>query len=315
MLDILSITGPIYLTIGIGFLITRFGVFAKADMRVFGQFVIQIALPALLFNALSQRRFGDIFNADYLAAYAVGSLLVLAMAFVWARWVAHRSMSYASMFAMGMCCPNSGFVGYPVALLTLGGAVAGVSLALNMVVENLLLIPLLLVLSDLDAHGHGNWRLAVSQTLRGLVRNPMILAIVAGVLASFWGVQLPGPISRTVTLFAQASGALSLMVIGGNLFGLRIHGLRLPVAQIAAGKLLLHPLVMLLTLTWLIPVHDVGLRTALQLTAALPMLGIYAILSQRHGHEGLSSAALLATTVSSFFTLSALLWMLQHWRG
>jgi uncharacterized membrane protein YfbV (UPF0208 family) len=42
----------------------------------------------------------------------------------------------------------------------------------------------------------------------------------------------------------------------------------------------------------------------------MPMLGIYAILSQRHGHEGISSAALLVTTVASFFTLSAFLWWL-----
>jgi len=311
MQDILSITGPIYLVIAIGFLVTRFGVFAKADMRVFGQFVIQIALPALLFNALSQRRFGDILNVQYLAAYAASSLLVLAGGFAWSRWVSGRSMSYASMFAMGMCCPNSGFVGYPVALLTLGGAVAGVSLALNMMVENLLLIPVLLALADTDASGHGNWRVAVRQTLKGLIRNPMIIAIVAGMVASFTGLQLPGPVSRTVNLFAQASGALSLMVIGGNLSGLKVQGMRLPVAQIAFGKLLLHPLVMLATVTWLIPVQDAGLRTALQLTAAMPMLGIYTILSQRHGHEGVSSAALLVTTVSSFLTLSVLLWVLH----
>jgi predicted permease len=54
MLDILSITGPIYLSILAGFLATRFGLFSKADIRVLGKFVIHLALPALLFNSLSQ---------------------------------------------------------------------------------------------------------------------------------------------------------------------------------------------------------------------------------------------------------------------
>ena len=36
MLDILSITGPIYLTITLGFLTTRLGLFSQADMRVLG---------------------------------------------------------------------------------------------------------------------------------------------------------------------------------------------------------------------------------------------------------------------------------------
>ena len=48
MLSILSITGPIYLAVLIGYACTRLGLFAKADMRLFGKFVINLALPALL---------------------------------------------------------------------------------------------------------------------------------------------------------------------------------------------------------------------------------------------------------------------------
>ena len=50
MLDILAITGPIYIAIALGYCLTRAGLFSRADMRVLGQFVIHVALPALLFN-------------------------------------------------------------------------------------------------------------------------------------------------------------------------------------------------------------------------------------------------------------------------
>ena len=60
MLDILAITGPIYLAIALGYATTRWGVFARADMRVFGKFTLYLALPALLFNALSQRSVAEI---------------------------------------------------------------------------------------------------------------------------------------------------------------------------------------------------------------------------------------------------------------
>ena len=69
MLDILSVTTPIYLAIATGFLTARFGLFSKSEMRVLGRFVIHIALPALLFNALIQRRFDDL---DYL--FDIGDL-------------------------------------------------------------------------------------------------------------------------------------------------------------------------------------------------------------------------------------------------
>lgn len=85
MFDILAITGPIYITIVLGFITTRLGLFSKADMHVLGRFVINLALPALLFNALAQRPIGDILNSRYLLIYAVGSLVTVALAVLWAR--------------------------------------------------------------------------------------------------------------------------------------------------------------------------------------------------------------------------------------
>lgn len=315
MLDILAITGPIYLCIALGYLATRHGLFDRADMRVFGKFVIQLALPALLFNALSQRRVGEIVNGPYLLAYALGSLILLSAAVLWYRKVGREGMGRSAILAMGMSCPNSGYVGYPVLLLTLGAPVAGVALALNMVVENLLIIPVLLALADMERHETGHWRQLALQTLRGLARNPLIIAIVAGFLVSALDVPMPSPVSRTVTLFAQASSALSLFVIGGSLVGLQLQGLRTAVAQIGVGKLVLHPLCLLAVMTWLVPVEDPQLKMALLLTGAMPMMGIYTILAQRHGHEGLASAALLVVTTASFFTLSGLLWVLRHSPG
>jgi predicted permease len=115
-----------------------------------------------------------------------------------------------------------------------------------------------------------------------------------------------------VSLFAQASAALSLFVIGGSLVGLQVSGMKGTVAQIVMGKLLISPLIMWGVVTWMVPIADPALRSAVVLTGALPMLGIYTILSQRHGHGAISAAASLVTTVLSFFTLSALLWVLQH---
>lgn len=312
MLDILAITGPIYLVIAIGYLVTRGGVFAAADMRVFGKFVVQMALPALLFNALSQRSLAEVLNTRYMAAYALASGLVMAGAIAWSRRVAGRSLRYSSVWAMGMCCPNSGFVGYPIMLLTLGGSTAGVCLALNMVVENLLIIPVLLALADAEGNPDSTGWQRVWQTLKGLARNPLIIAIVAGMLVAAVGLHLPAPLTRTITLFAQASGVLSLLVIGGSLVGLKqSREERLAVGQVTLGKLVLHPLVALVVLTWLVPVNDPVLYTALLLTTALPNMGIYAVLAQRYGLAGMSSAALVSTTVVSFVTLSGLLWLLR----
>ena len=311
-IEILGITGPIYLAIALGYIVTQRGLFTRADMQVFGKFTIQLALPALLFNALSRRSVGEILNWQYLAAYTVATLAVVLGGLFWTRRVLGKPLSLASVVTMGMACSNSGFVGYPVAMLTLGSTVAGVSLALNMVVENLLIIPLLLAVAGSEGVP-GQWRQAFVQTFKGLLGNPMIWGIVAGFAVSLFGVPMPEPVSRTINLFSAASGALSLFVIGGSLVGLKPEGLKGTIAQIALGKLLVHPLVMLVVLLWLIPIADPALRTAALLTCAMPMMGIYTILAQRFGHGAISAAALLVSTVVSFFTLSGLLWLLRHY--
>jgi predicted permease len=320
VLDILAITGPIYLCIALGFAAVRWRIFSAADMRVLGKFVIQFALPALLFNALASRPIVELLQPAYLLAFGTGSVVLL-LAGLWsARSLQGRGMTESAYMAMGMTCSNSTYIGYPVVLLAIG-PLAGVALAMNLLVENLIKLPLLLTLADVGASGAArtSWKHALQQTLNRLVRNPMIVAIVLGFAVSMLGWTLPSVISRTVNLFGAASGGLALFIIGGTLVGLQVRGLRRQVAQIAVAKLLLHPAavfaaVLLLPLLGL-PALMGELRVAAVLSAAMPMLGIYPLLAQRHGHEGFTAAALLATTVASFFTLSAILWLMRHSPG
>lgn len=312
MLDILAITCPIYVTIALGFLTTRLGLFAKADMRVLGKFVINLALPALLFNALARRPIGEILNLGYVLAYLAGSLLVTGLGLLWCRRVTGLSPGTSAVYAMGMACSNSGFVGYPILLLTLP-PVAGVALALNMIVENVLLIPLLLALAERGRGESGQWHRVLGQSLARLASNPLIAGLVAGLAVSLMGWQLPEPLARTVNLFAVSSGALSLFVIGGTLVGLSMRGMGHRIAPIALGKLIIHPLAVLLAILALpllgLPAMEPSLRMAAVLMAAMPMMSIYPILAQRYGLEGVSAAALLVTTVASFFSLSGFVWL------
>ncbi|MBV5291957.1 MULTISPECIES: AEC family transporter [Curvibacter] len=314
MLDILAITGPIYIAIALGFLTTRAGLFSKPDMRVFGKFVINLALPAMLFNALAKHPIGEILNTSYLLAYLAGSLLTLGLGYTAYRRLAHTPALQSTCYAMGLSCSNSGFVGFPILVLTLA-PVAGVALALNMVVENVVMIPLLLAMAE-RARGHATgWRHLLVDTSRRLITNPMVIGLLLGFGVSLSGLHLPTALERSVGLFAQASGALSLFVIGGTLTGLSFGGLLRRVAPIVAGKLLLHPLAVLaavsaLPLIGLAPLAP-QLKLAAVLSAAMPMMGIYTILAQAYGEEDTAAASLLAGTVASFFTVSGLLMALH----
>lgn len=315
MLDVLIVTGPIYLVILIGFLATRAAWFTAVDMRVFGTFVIKLALPSLIFSAVAQRPMLEILDLGYLLAYLAGSLAVVGLGLVWCRRVEGLNSTTSTIYVMGMACSNSGFVGYPILLLMMA-PVAGVALALNLIVENVIMIPLLLTLAERSRSGAGKWHRQFGQALARVATNPLIIGLLAGLAVSLLGWTLPQWLARTVTMFAMTSGALSLFVIGGMLVGLPMRGMGRRVLPIVIGKLLVHPAAVLLAILALpmlgLPALDPSLRVAAVLMAAMPMLGIYSILAQAYGQEDFSSAAVLITTIGSFFSLSALLWLLRQ---
>lgn len=76
MLAVLAITGPIFILIAVGFGAVRLRVLAPTDMRALGVFVINFALPAMLFAAVSSGSFAQTVRLDLLLPYALGSLVV-----------------------------------------------------------------------------------------------------------------------------------------------------------------------------------------------------------------------------------------------
>jgi predicted permease len=315
MLDILSVTGPIFFVIGIGYFSIRWDIFSRADLRVFGKFVVNFALPALLFISLAERQVSEVVNFSYLLAYLCGSLAVLTLGYLWSRHVMKEEATTATFYAMGMSCSNSGFIGYPILVLTLP-AVAAVALALNMIVENLVMIPLLLAMAEREKGPPGQWYRVAGQALTRLAKNPMIVALVAGLSVSLSGWPLPEAGARTVNMLAQTCGALSLFVIGGTLYGLPARGMGGQIIPIVIGKLIVHPLAVFIAFQlppWLgLPATASSLKVAATILAAVPMLSIYTILAQGYGQDHFTAPAMLLTTIASFFTLSGLLYLLTR---
>jgi predicted permease len=314
MSDVLAIVSPIYIVILAGYAATRMGQFSKADMRVFGKFVINFGLPALIFNAVAARPIAEVLNAGYMAAYLGGSLLMLALGFLCARRLAGLDHVGSTFAAMGVSCSNSGYIGLPILLLTMP-AFASVALAMNVIIENVVMIPLLLMMAESGREGTGPAHRVFFQTAARVARMPLVLGLIAGLAVNLLGWSLPAPLARSVTLFAQATGTLSLFVIGGTLVGLPLRGMGPGVLAIALGKLVGHPLAVLgagAALSWLgMAAPTPALLAAGVLMAAVPMLSIYPILAQPYGLAERSATALLVATAASFVTLSAVLWLLR----
>lgn len=313
MTAILSIIFPIYATIVIGYAIVAKGWFSASDMRVLGKYVMNIALPALLFNAVASRDVADVFRPDYMLVILLGGLGVIGLAWVWFSQTGIDRPRRA-IAIMGATSTNSGFVGYPLMLLTFPD-IAGVILALNMLVENIILVPICLVLMDMAKPGEPLPILqTIWRTFLGVVRRPMVIGLLLGLLVSLADIPIPGAMSRLFTMLAASAAALSLIVVGGSLVGLKSKGNRARAMQIAVGKLLVHPGMVAVVAMGLSMMGIVSLTqdmyAAAILSAAMPMFGIYTVLAQELDLEVAASTAMLVTTVMAFMTLTGFLYWL-----
>ena len=296
-MSILSVTSPIFLVIALGFLAVRSGLVGASDARALGGFVLRFAMPALIFNALSRRPLFEIADVRLLGAYAGASLI--AVAFLFALF-ARGGRAYASMRALGGAAPNSGFVGFPIATLLIGPK-AAIALALCLIVENVVTIPLALAFAESGASDH---KLGLPELAGRLARNPLMIAIALGLVASVFGLAPPAPVAHAIDLLAAAAPGAALFAIGGGLVGLDFRADLREVAPVAAVKLLLQPLAMLALLR-LFGANDPDVARAMLVMASAPVFSIYALICRQFGQERAGAAILLVETALAFPTMSA----------
>ena len=185
---VLAITGPLFALIAVGWLVTRVGLFSPADMRALGRYVVVLALPALIFRAVTTSDLRSVVHVALPRRLPRG-LARGARAGLRPRAPLGLDGPAASFEAMGMSCANSGFIGYPALLLAMP-AVADRALAMNVTVENLVILPLILFIAEA---GSGS---STGRTLRRVATSPIVIGLVAGLAVALSGVSLPQAIDR-----------------------------------------------------------------------------------------------------------------------
>jgi predicted permease len=304
----LEILAPVFALIACGFAAGRMKLFDEAAFRAIGRFVMLFALPATIFNAIAARPFRDIFEPRYLAIYGAASLASFALAYAFFLWARPRPASERAILGLGAAAANTGFIGYPVALQALG-PVAGAAAGLTFLIENLIVIPLALILAEHGAAGGASFMRALGDAARRVASLPLIWAVAAGFAFSSLGLELPELAQRPIALLAGASAPAALFFVGGVLSALdaRTFG-EAPVALVAC-KLLAHPLaVWVLLQAW--PLANPTLGSAALIFAAAPVVTIYPLLGQKFGLERENSVFLMLSTLAAALTLPAALWLL-----
>ncbi|MBM3490782.1 MAG: AEC family transporter [Alphaproteobacteria bacterium] len=306
---VFAITVPLFLVLALGYLAQRTGLFPEAALKGLGNFVFYFALPALLFRTMLAAPLAEVFAADVVLAYmAAGAAAFLAGAGV-AAWSLRLALGEAAIQGMAASFGNVVLIALPIISASFGPA-ATQQLALLLVFENAMLIPVTMLLLEMARRRTGPaWLLALWLAGR-IAGSPVILAVAAGAAANLAGLGLPGPIDGAARLLAAAAVPGALFALGVTLAGKPL-GERLPeVGFMTATKLFLHPALVYVATAFL-PGLDPSMRAAAVLAASMPVgVNVYLLATQYGSGARTASAAVLLSHVAALPTISLTLFAL-----
>lgn len=149
-----------------------------------------------------------------------------------------------------------------------------------------------------------------SRVLSAVLKNPLILATVAGFIWNATGLKLPGPADITFSRLGASALPLGLICVGASLSLQAIHGAKMLIGWVTAIRLLIMPVLALLINLWL-PLSPLEKQMLLLFACVPPATASY-VLAVRMGGDG----QLVALTLSISTLLAALtlpLWMMINY--
>ena len=306
MIAIFLKTLPFFALIGLGYLAGRTRFFTQEATAYLTKFVFFFALSAMLFDFAANLTLVEILDGRFIAAYLWGTAFVYLIAT--AVGLA-RGLGVAESAVEAQCAVigNVGFLGIPMFVLLLGPESAGPMLMV--LATDLIVFSSLIVILITGSRGEVGWATLRTVGL-GLVKNPMIVSIAAGIAWSATGRDLWPPVAEFVDILGAAATPGALFAIGASLAGKTTE--RLPVAGwLSFAKLVLHPAAVAVSVLYFFPVADPYAATVMISAAAMPVAGNVYMLAQHYGVAPQRvSAAILVSTAISIVTVSAVVGIL-----
>src|SRR3712207_6133295 len=183
MQTILNTALPFFALIFCGYGAGRFRLLSEASIAGVNAFVFYFALPAFIFNLLATSSLSDIANGSFIAAYLGTGLVVFAVAAILGRVLFQVRRSEAALQGSAAVLGNTGYMGIPLVAAAFGDR-AVIPLVLGLTLEATVLIPLTIILVEAQKGFDAGWSELLRSVAGAMVRNPIIVAIFAGVLLS-----------------------------------------------------------------------------------------------------------------------------------
>ncbi len=294
--------------IAVGFLLAHIKLLDARSQRMLVRISFFVASPALMITVLSRTDVSRIFSANLVAS--VASVVVAAVGYIaLARLVWRRSPSETVIGTFAAAYVNAGNLGLPIAAYVLGDA----SLVAPMLLTQLIVLqPLGLLVLDLTTartDDSASRRRRILFVLSRVVRNPLLIGSLLGLLLSIVALPLPPLVNEPLNLIAGMAVPAMLLAYGVSLRLGPLPGAGEPPSQVAtivALKLVVQPLVAFFVARYALGLPDQAVF-AVTVIAALPTAqNVFTIAVRYHSGVILARDTIFCSTILSVPVIVAL---------
>jgi predicted permease len=301
---------PVFLIIAAGYGAGKLGLLGEGASRALNRFVIWLALPCLMFDVVATTDWVRLWDPRFVAVSIFGSLTVFGLGMVLGRL---RRLGLADLAVDGLNASysNSAYIGFPLLLLVLGPECRPyVAIAATLTLVALFATGVILI--ELGrSRGHGFGRAFMHATI-GILKNPVLVAPILGLLWWLGGIPLPRSAESFVAMLGGAASPSALVAIG-------LFLAERPVIEsvtnrfvlgLSLAKLVVHPALTAFLAWYVFPLPPRVAFTAIAL-AALPTGTGPFMIAEFYARDGkVTAGTILMSTLASVLTLAAILSLL-----
>ncbi len=306
MFDVFGLILPLFGLILIGFIGARV---TRQPMEALGwlnTFIIYFALPALFFKLLSKTPVEQLASWDFLAANIGVTFGIFTFTFLLGFLMSRGQIAVATIQGLAGAYGNIGYMGPALAILALGEQ-AAIPVAIIFCFENIMHFAMAPAMMAISGQKKQTTFQLIVEVVRKISFHPFIIATAVGVVAAFMKFVPPVPIERLIDYLAQAAAPCALFAMGVTI-GLRpLNRIPSALAYIVPIKLIVHPVMMYLVLSYAGDFDPIWMYSAVLLASLPTATNVFVIAQQYDVWVERASASVMLTTVVSVATVSILL--------
>ena len=301
-----SITLPVFSLVFIGMWLKWQNKIDDAFTEKSSYIVFNLALPMLMFAAIVRTDITETASFELIAFALVVAFLSFVLLWIGAR-LYQVSAENLGVFVQASFRANLGILGLAFCVATFaepGLAIGAVLLAIITPLYNVLSIYALTHAASMNAKM--NWW----HVVKGIVSNPLIIAIVCALPLAYWQWQLPVMVMKSIDYLAALTLPLALICIGGSLSMVALRSTQGLSWLAVAIKLVLLPLSVFIG-AFLCGFRGVELGCLVLMFASPTAAASYVMVRSIGGNHPLAANIIALTTLVSIFTLSITIYLLK----